>query len=168
MKQIVSIIASLLICASAGAQDFIGELAMLVKGSKVSCDYTYQTVSGTILTGKGNAILQGDCYCLKGNGLEIMSDGKIRWTVDPIGKEVYVEAATEFNKIIADLESFLRGIPDLKYENGVLSGTVHFPGEDFALFCTISNVRRESPSDGNQFAFNTSGLDSTWVITDLR
>ena len=168
MKRIVSILIPLLFCASAGAQDFIGELATLVKGAKVTCDYTYQTVSGTIFTGKGSAVLQGDCYLIKGNGLEILSDGKTRWTVDPIGKEVYVEGATAFNKIIADIDSFLRGIPDLKYENGVLTGTVQFPGEDFALFCTISNIKRESASQSKEFSFNTTGLDNSWVITDLR
>ena len=168
MKRIIAILIPLFVCAGAGAQDFIGELATLVKGSRVSCDYTYRTVSGTVLTGTGNAVLQGDCYCLKGNGLEIISDGKTRWTVDPAGKEVYVEAATEFNKIISDIESFLRGIPDLKYENGVMTGTVQVPGEDFALFCTISNVRRESGKGGKEFSFDTAGLDASWVITDLR
>ena len=168
MKRLLSILISLAFCASAGAQDFIGEIATLTKGARVTCDYTYQTVSGTIFTGKGSAVLQGDCYCIKGNGLEIMSDGKTRWTVDPIGKEVYVEGATEFNKIIADIDSFLRGIPDLKYENGVLTGTVQFPGEDFALFCTITNVKRDIAAESKVFSFDTAGLDKTWVITDLR
>ena len=168
MKRVLSIMLSLSFCASAGAQDFIGEIATLTKGARVTCDYTYQTVSGTIFTGKGSAVLQGDCYYIKGNGLEIIIDGKTRWTVDPLGQEVYVEGATEFNKIISDIESFLRGIPDLKYENGVLTGTVQFPGEEFALFCTISNVKRVAASDSKEFSYNTAGLDKTWVITDLR
>ena len=169
MRRLVTIIAATLM-ASSGlfAQDFIAELASMVKGARITCDYTYSTTTGTIITGKGSAVLQGERYSLSGNGLEIICDSFTRWTKDPVFKEVYIERAGDFGKILTDIETFLRGIPDLKYENGILSGTFLFPGEENGFFCTLSNVKKLPATDGKEFFFDTSSLDSSWVVTDLR
>ena len=90
------------------------------------------------------------------------------WTVDPSGKEVYIETVGEGDSLLHGLESMLREIPDLKYENGVLSGTVRFPGEEGTVFCTLQNITKSVSGDNGIFTFDTSGLDSSWVITDVR
>lgn len=168
MKRLASIIATVLLSSGLFAQDFIGEIASMVKGARITCDYSYSTTTGTIITGKGTAVLQGECYSISGNGLEIICDSNTRWTKDPLYKEVYIEKAGDFGKILSDVEGFLRSIPDLKYEDGVLSGTFLFPGEENGFFCSLSNVRRVPVTDGKEFFFDTSALDSSWVVTDLR
>lgn len=168
MKRLTTILIAFLALSALRAQDFVAEITAFVKDSRVECDYTYKTSGATALSGYGSAILQGSCYKLEGNGLKIISNGVTRWTVDPSGKEVYIETVGEGDSLLHGLESMLREIPDLKYENGVLSGTVRFPGEEGTVFCTLQNITKSVSGDNGIFTFNTSGLDSSWVITDLR
>ena len=91
----------------------------------------------------GTLILEGNCYFAKGNGIEIYCDGKTRWTVDPEEKEVYIEEAGGIKEILE--------------------------GDDSLESLSIKNVKY-IPQTGSlrDFRFDTSSLDSSWVVTDLR
>ena len=52
MKRLASIIATLLLSSGLFAQDFIGEIASMVKGARITCDYSYSTTTGTIITSR--------------------------------------------------------------------------------------------------------------------
>lgn len=121
----------------------IEEILAKLDSSRVSLRYdcTLQQPAGLRLN--GTLILQGNCYRASGNGMEIYCDGKTRWTVDPEEKEVYIETSGGTKEILNG-ENTLKSlsINDIKY-------------------IPLSNDLRD-------FRFDTSGLGSDWVVTDLR
>ena len=110
---------------------------------RVSLKYKMVLDSDPAIHLEGSLVLEGNCYLALGNGLEIYSDGTSRWTVDPQEKEVYIEDSTGVNEAFAYSDS----VKELK----------------------ISEVKY-SPAKGEDrsFRFDTTKLDSSWVVTDLR
>ena len=67
---------------------FAGQLA----SGEVTFKYSFEVQGDVPLKGSGQASLQGPCYHVFGNGLDIWCDGKTRWTIDQSAREAYVEA----------------------------------------------------------------------------
>jgi len=143
----------------------VAALLTQIKDKRVICEYSYS--SGKV-KGNGTATIQNGMYMVRGNGLEIYSNGVTRWTVDTKAKEVYIENAGEENDIFANLEQYLSGIEGLRFDGKTMSGTLR--GDDgSALKCKATNIKSFPAVEGNNdFSFNTKSLDSSWVITDLR
>lgn len=121
----------------------IGEILGHLDTNRVSLEYDCVTRSPSSLHLSGTLILEGNCYFAKGNGIEIYCDGKTRWTVDPEEKEVYIEEAGGIKEILE--------------------------GDDSLESLSIKNIKY-IPQTGSlrDFRFDTSSLDSSWVVTDLR
>ena len=119
----------------------IDKIVAMVRDSRVSCVYDF------LLEGKvkctGSITVQVPCYKASGNGIDIYSDGSLRWTVDPAAKEVYIELSGGPEEYLGYLES----ISELK----------------------LVGVKKSPPSsDLSAFTFDVSALGKDWVITDLR
>ena len=148
---ISTVLLSLMQSASALAQspldgkvkEQVQTILQRLQTERVSLKYKMVLDSDPAIHLEGSLILEGNCYLALGNGLEIYSDGTSRWTVDPQEKEVYIEDSTGVNEAFAYSDS----VKELK----------------------ISEVKY-SPAKGedSSFRFDTSKLDSSWVVTDLR
>ncbi len=68
--------------------DFVGK----VSTSLVSFDYSFtMPTKKAKMTGEGSVKVQGPCFFVDGNGLEIWCDGTTRWTIDRLAEEALVE-----------------------------------------------------------------------------
>lgn len=92
----------------------------------------------------GKAVVQGECYRIEGNGVEIYCDAKAVWIVDRQAKEVYVESPASLQEFVSSKISSVR---------------------DFNL----SDTKTSSPENNpGEFTFRTDTLGTDWVVTDLR
>ena len=57
---------------------------------EMQCDYE-TTVSGALIVGHSDVVVQKNMYSMKGNGLEVYCNGKTMWTVDDSSHEVIIE-----------------------------------------------------------------------------
>lgn len=143
-KLTLYIISTLLFCLAASGQEKLAlEILGKIDSNRVSFTYSCTMAEDMPVKLDGSILAQGSCYLAKGNGLEIYSDGKTRWTVDREAKEVYIEIAGGIKEILDNSDA----VKDLK----------------------ISNVKYLPLQEGKDtFVFDTSKLDSSWVVTDLR
>lgn len=73
---------------------FVSEMT----ASAAGFSYSYVIDDGrTEIMGEGTVEMQGESYIVKGNGLEIISDGMTRWTVDRQSMEAVVESCDPEN-----------------------------------------------------------------------
>ena len=89
--RIISSLAALAVSVSAFADDPVKDFSSRVSGSRVSFSYKYEMNADVRVTGRGNAIVQGDSFKVDVDGMEMISDGKTRWTVDSEAKEIVIE-----------------------------------------------------------------------------
>ena len=148
---ISTVLLSLMQSASALAQspldgkvkEQVQTILQRLQTERVSLKYKMVLDSDPAIHLEGSLTLEGNCYLAVGNGLEIYSDGSTRWTVDPAEKEVYIERSTGVKEAFAYSDS----VKELK----------------------ISEVQYSSAKgEMKSFRFDTSKLDSSWVVTDLR
>ena len=92
----------------------------------------------------GKAVVQGECYRIEGNGVEIYCDANAVWIVDPKAREVYVESPASLQEFVSAKISSVR---------------------DFNLSDTKTTAPENNPGE---FTFRTDTLGTDWVITDLR
>lgn len=90
----------------------------------------------------GKLTAQGNSYHMTGNGLDIWCDGSTRWTLDTESKEVYIENSRGIEEVL----EFKDGISDVN----------------------LSDVVITKDPDAGTYTFDTSKLDDSWIITDLR
>ena len=75
--------------------------------------------------------------------MEIYCDGQTRWTVDPEEKEVYIEHSGGIREIL--------------------------DGDNSLKSLSLKNIKYIPQTGGlRDFRFDSSSLDSSWVVTDLR
>ena len=188
---------------SAQNDSVLQSLYMRMTDSCVTMDYSYVLQSSDIkTTGDGNILLQGSNYVMKGNGLQINCEGNTMWIIDPEGKEVIMQSASEGEQAYMDNPALLFvnlsdafSVDGVK-KNGSVSTYVMSPMVSCGITAaTLSVTSDPSPvissahfilSDGAEmdikiksmtfsekkpltsFFYDISGLDSSWVITDLR
>ena len=144
-KWMIPLLALLLPLTAAAQIDMqqVTEIASHLDDSRISLHYDCTFTQDTPLKLSGTLLVQGECYSARGNGMEISCDGTTRWTVDPASKEVYVETSGGLEELLYYRDSLTElKLSELKYLP--LSG------------------------DLSAFSFDTSALDSSWVVTDLR
>lgn len=76
----------------AWADDALGRFTARVASSRAEFDYSFSAGRDTRMTGSGRAVIQDDCFLVRGDGLEMYCNGKEIWTVDPDAGEVIVES----------------------------------------------------------------------------
>lgn len=143
IRHIIPALSGLLLCVSAVAQiPDIDEILEKSRTERVTMNYVCSISELSPVRIRGKLIVQGDCYFAEGYGMRIYCNGSTRWTVDTDNKEVYIENAGG----IAEVLLYRDSVSNLQ----------------------ISDVRYSAPSKSSVFDFDTSTLDSSWVITDLR
>lgn len=103
MKKLVLLTLTLLAAAATGAwaqtPTSIPALDRVAEGACVSFDYTYWVASGQgaalAQTSEGSLVAQREAYFVTGLGLEVRSDEKTRWSIDPAAKEVLIESVED-------------------------------------------------------------------------
>ena len=96
MRRIFTLIAAMLLVASAAAQNTqhaaLERLRAAISESCLTLKCTYSMyVSQTRVQGEAEVLLQGNSYTMRGNGIEVYCDGTKVWTLDQSLKEAYVE-----------------------------------------------------------------------------
>jgi hypothetical protein len=100
-NKFISICSALLLLSGTGgafAQNngALETLYATVASSCVETTYTFTTIlSGMKVQGDHVLEIQGDCWHLEGNGLEIWCDGQSVWTMDVPAKELVIEDADQ-------------------------------------------------------------------------
>ena len=114
MKRIGILLGILLVSVLSAAAQSI-PLLDKAAGHRVTFDYSYGYTSGGKTydnVASGKMTVQGSAYLLKGDGLEVYSDGDVRWTLDRSGKEAIIESVdsedvmTNPAAIVAGYKSF--------------------------------------------------------------
>lgn len=144
-RQILTILATMALALGASAQDDAARVLARLQSNRISGEYSCVIMQqGVPVSLNGTATVQGDCFHLKGNGLEIFCDGQRLCYVDRSSKEAYIEQAVRLEEYI---KAGMGEVKDLK----------------------LSKVRYlELSEDMSEFVFETSSLDKSWVVTDLR
>ena len=143
MKKWLLSLLALLPLTAAAQQHTLEEVAAHLHSDRISLQYACTVAQPAPVKLSGTLLIQGGCYQAKGNGMEIYCDGTTRWSVDPESKEVYIETAEGIEELAAWRDNL----------------------EDLAL----TQVRYLPLSDDlSPFRFDTSALDASWVVTDLR
>ena len=163
MKRIVMTFIALLM---AGAGLHAQEILTRFSTDRISCKYSYTIDIPITLNYEGDALVQGDCYHLKGNGIEIFCDGASQWTVDAEAREVYIENAGEVENI---LKEFLTYSKDIKATGNTVTGTLVDPEDDTNIkFALKEIIYLPVDNDLTPFRLDVESLDDTYLVTDLR
>lgn len=73
-------------------QDPLDRLMSASRQGRLEFDYSFSSGLNTKMTGRGHAIVQGDCFLVRGNGLEIYCDGHSASSIDRESREVIIES----------------------------------------------------------------------------
>ncbi len=169
MKKTVAAFLLTLVSFALAAQDGASYLKDLVAGNRVTFNYNLGVKGKAPVVMSGKAVIDGDCYSVCGNGLEMYCDGATKWTVDNEAKEVYIESSEGTRDFLADPSAWIDNVKDLKVSSSTASGTYYDKAQDVTLSFKFSSIT-PSPLSGSTagFVFDPSALGSEWVVTDLR
>ena len=163
MKRTVMMFIALLM---AGAGLHAQEILTRFSTDRISCKYSYTIDIPITLKYEGDALVQGDCYHLNGNGVEIFCDGVSQWTVDTEAREVYIENAGDVENI---LKEFLTYSKDIKASGNTVTGTLVDPEDDTNIKFTIKEITYlPVDKDLTPFRLDVESLDDTYLVTDMR
>lgn len=168
MKRTVIILLLAAVCPALLAQSSTESLRQLLEGNRVSFSYDLSVQEKVQVRTNGTALIDGECYRISGNGLEIYCDGATKWTVDNQAREVYLEPSDGTREFLANPSAWLEQVHNLTVGEKVVSGVFRDPaGAEISFrFTSIKSSPQSGTTAG--FTFDTSALGSGWVITDLR
>lgn len=174
MKRILSILFLATLALGVRAQ---GNIPLLdkVQGHRVTFHYTYslsQKGSSFTPVTDGNVTVEGNAYILQGLGMEVISDGTTRWTLDHDAKEALVEKVqkedlfTNPALFIASYKDYMDRIKVNSSGSDSLDVTLTLDDETKARFVLKDIVfgARKGKSD---FSLSEKSLPD-YLITDLR
>lgn len=171
MRRIAALTAAFTLSLSLWAQSSLETLKYKLLNTRVTMDYSYVIDGKVPVKGSGALLLQGRCYHLNGNGLDIYCDGDTRWTVDVSSKEVYIENAadTESEFFFTNPEKLLANVTGLKTTADSAGGTYVDPAKGTSIKFSLTGIKSSAIADTPEaFTYNSSTLDPTWTVTDLR
>lgn len=168
MKKMIAYLLLSLSASLAWAQPKeVMDLAAMLDSTRVEVTYYYEN-AGKIPLGNGSAVLQGRKYKVFEGNSSYYCDGKALWSVMPDIKEVYIEKAGSDSDLFGNISSVLKEVKDFSRNGNELKFSVLLPGNDERIYCKV-RINRESPFDtAENFSYDTGGLGSNWIITDLR
>lgn len=175
MKRIVSILfLSALSLLGARAQGGI-PLLDKVEGHRVTFHYTYslsQKGGEFAPITDGDVTLEGNCYRLQGLGMEVISNGTTRWTLDPEAKEAMVETV-EKEDILTNPALFIASYRDHMDQLTVnaqgkdsLDVTLKLDEDNSARF-VLKDIVYKPQQGKSDFSVEEKSL-SGYLVTDLR
>ena len=147
-----------------------------VPGHRVTFEYVYGYTSGGKTydnVASGTMTIQGNAYILKGDGLEVYSDGSVRWTIDRAAKEAIIEGI-DADDVISNPAAIVSGYKDfgpaLKVNgSGSDSLDISLTGEDGMVSrFRLKKIRFAPEGAAADFKFSRASLGADWVVTDLR
>jgi hypothetical protein len=175
MKRIVTGLTAILLSLSAFAQGGI-PLLDRVPEHRVLFHYTYSLSQGgkpmTQIT-DGDVIVEDNAYRLSGLGLEVLSDGTTRWSMDRAAEEVLIETVAKEDLFtnpalfISSYKSYMDKIRVNSSTSNSLDVTLILDEETSARF-VLKNVVFEPKQGKSDFTLNVKSLPDSFIITDLR
>ena len=145
MKKLALILA-LSLPSPAVMADTPAEVVLAIRNDcRVSASYSFTVIRGeTRFLFSGEAVVQGECFFIDGNGVQVYCDGSRTVLVSPSDKEITIEAARPISQYIDDNAGSISEV-------------------------AIRNVRKSPLSDDlSLFRFDTSKAGADWIITDTR
>lgn len=175
MKRIILALSLLLCAVGLRAQ---GNIPLLDKaaGHRVVFDYRYLLSEA----GKpfkevtaGKVTVEDNAFRISGLGLEIISDGKTRWSMDPSSCEVLIETVEKdyiFTNPAILMSSYREHLDQIKVKSSgadSLDAIVVFDERMSGEFI-LKNVKFLPKGDKKDFTLDVKSLGSSYVVTDLR
>lgn len=170
MKKLITALCLAAICIGAAAQDSQAALKSLLEDNRVSFKYHLSAPAAKFkFVKEGDAVVDGKCYRIYGNELDIRCDGVSKWTIDEASLEVYIESSEGAAEFLANPAAYFELISELKYDGKTVSGIFHDQSQGADLYFRLDNIVSE-PLTGSAegFTLDTASLGPEWVITDLR
>lgn len=174
MKRLTAVFLFSLLAFWAAGQNCIPQLDK-VEGQRVTFHYTYslsQKGADFYPVTDGDVTLEGNAYILQGLGVEVISDGSTRWTLDREAKEVLVEKVekedlfTNPALFIASYKQYLHNIKVNSSGADYLDVTLTLDEETHARFL-LKGILYAPQQGKSDFSVNEKSL-SEYLITDLR
>ena len=175
MKRIVTGLTAIFLSLSAFAQGGISLLDR-VPEHRVLFHYTYSLSQGgkpmTQIT-DGDVIVEDNAYRLSGLGLEVLSDGTTRWSMDRAAEEVLIETVAKEDLFtnpalfISSYKSYMDKIRVNSSTSNSLDVTLILDEETSARF-VLKNIVFEPKQGKSDFTLNVKSLPDSFIITDLR
>ena len=109
---LIAFVAVFLPASDMSAQEnAVRALADRVAVSKVQFGYSYVMDDGKMkMTGKGSVAVQGECYHMYGDGIEVWCDGSVVCTADDEAKEAVIEPVTQAGGAFVDPVALVRNV----------------------------------------------------------
>lgn len=174
MRRFLSILLLSALSLGAYAQ---GSIPLLdkVPGHRVSFHYSYslsQKGEDFVPVTEGNVTVEGNAYILQGLGMEVVSDGTTRWTLDREAREALVEKVEKedlFTNPALFISSYKHYMDQLKVNSSgedSLDVTLTLDEETKARFVLKGIVFSEEKGKSD-FSLEEKSLPG-YLITDLR
>jgi hypothetical protein len=168
MRRFAIIIASLIFCFHAGAQEnrVLEELKSMLDSCQVLVKYSYSDASGKEI-GNGTAQIQGRKYMVtEGNALFI-SDGATLWSMFKETGEIYIENAGGKGDFFGNLDKLLPQVDDLSFDGRNLSFKLRIAGNE-PMRCK-AGLEKLPINPNAKFEVSQGVLESkAWTVVDLR
>lgn len=135
------------ICLSAVPKEF-SDLLEKSCANRVTVGYSFVIEQdGVPLEGRGLLVVEGECYSISSEEMDVMCDGVTLWIADKSSRELYIEDAPSASEFRSN------------------------PDEYFGLFKELKVLSSEvSPASKSLagFRYPVAELDSSWSVNDLR
>ncbi len=175
MKRFFTLVYLFAICLPLFAQVSIPQMDK-AKGKRVVFDYDYSlSQNGGEFSNvtSGKATVEGDSYNIEGLGLQIISDGTTRWTLDSEAMEVVVENADEGNLLtnpallITNYRRLGKSIQVKESKDDYLD-VIYTVDENVKARFVIRQIQYFEPKGKSDFSYDLKSLSKDYLITDLR
>lgn len=175
MKRLISLIVCGMCCLGAWAQ---GSIPLLdkVQGHRVTFHYTYSLAKNggdfSPVT-DGDVTLEGNAYIMEGLGLEVVSNGTTRWSVDRVARELVIETVEKediFTNPALFIGSYKEHMDKMQVNASgaaYLDVTLTLDTDTQAHFLLTDIVFME-PKGKSDFSLDEKSLSKDYVVTDLR
>lgn len=174
MKRLLSILFLSALALGAHAQKNI-PLLDKVEGHRVTFHYTYslsQKGEPFHPVTDGDVTVEGNAYKLQGLGMEVISDGTTRWTLDREAKEAVVEKVEKediFTNPALFIASYKQHMDSIKVNDSgsdYLDVTLTLEDENVMRF-VLKNIVYGPEEGKSDFSVQEKSLPD-YLITDLR
>lgn len=175
MKKLISLIVCGMCCLGAWAQ---GSIPLLdkVPGHRVTFHYTYSlSKNGADFSPvtDGEVTLEDNAYILEGLGLEVISDGNTRWSLDRAAKELVIELVekedlfTNPALFVVNYKQYMDKMEVNASGAAYLDVTLNLDADTRTRFLLTDIVFME-PKGKSDFSMDEKSLSSDYIVTDLR
>lgn len=176
MRRLVLTAISVIACALSYAQGVSIPQLDRAAGKRVSFHYEYNLSKNGGEFSKvteGEVMVEDNAYRLDGLGLNIVCDGKTRWTYDASAGEVVIESAEQDNILTNPallISSYRRYGNALHVKGGSRDSldVVYDVDEDVKARFVLRDISYNDPQGKTDFTFDVKSLPENSVVTDLR